>query len=159
MAAKGFKVLTDDQVAKIQSVEANGMGSGVLPALIDKALDPAQSGATAAAAAQATANTAVTNAATAQAAAVAAQTTATAAAPRAKFVAYDVAVPAGSPTPAAIAVAGLLATDLVLGLTQKTANVTGIVPIEYSIANGLLTVVYAADPGANGIVHLAVLKV
>lgn len=136
MPAAGFSVLTTSEVNKLNSVEGNSVGSGVLATKMDSAL----SGGT-----------------TAAAAAAAAQTTANAAVPTAKVAVFAVPVPGGSATPAAIAVAGLLASDKILGITQKTANANHLVPVAYSVADGLLTVVYSADPGASGVLNVAVL--
>lgn len=136
MAAKGYLVLEVDDVRKLNSVEGNSVGSRILARFLDTALGGATTSAAAAAAAQATANAAV---------------------PTAKIATFAVAVPAGSATPAAIAVAGLLASDKVLGLTQKTANANKLLPVSYVVADGLLTVVYASDPGASGVLNLAVL--
>ena len=74
-----------------------------------------------------------------------------------KFVAYDSAASAGGAASEALTVTGLLTTDTILAVSQKTkgANGTAIINFGTLIADGL-TVEYTADPGAGSIVTVLV---
>jgi len=70
----------------------------------------------------------------------------------------DSGVITSSATPTAT-VTGLLATDIVVGVTQKTANANSLVPIAFGTpASNALPLTYASACGANGVVRVLVLR-
>lgn len=144
MAAPGFSVLLASEVRKLNSVEGNSVGSGILATKIDTAL-----------AGNATASTA---AAAASTAAAAAQTTANAALPTAKLVVRTGTIPGGSATPTA-AVTGLLTTDTILAV-DLLAKGTNSLPLIGRAATcavaAQLALVFSADPGTGGTLSVLV---
>lgn len=70
---------------------------------------------------------------------------------------FTSAATSGGAATEAVVVTGLLTTDTILSVTQKTKGANSLPLLGFStvITNGL-TVIYSADPGANAVVLVAV---
>lgn len=67
---------------------------------------------------------------------------------------------AGGAASAALTVTGLLATDTILSVTQKTAGANSLPLLGYTtLANNALTVQWSADPGAGAVIVVTVKRV
>lgn len=70
----------------------------------------------------------------------------------------DATVPAGSGSPTATAT-GLLATDTILAASQKTKGANSLPLLGFGTPGaGTIPLSYSADPGANGVVRLLVMR-
>lgn len=71
--------------------------------------------------------------------------------------AYTSAAGAGGSASATLTVTGLLATDTVLAVSQKTAGANSLPLLGWTtVANNALTVQWSADPGAGAVVVVSV---
>lgn len=66
---------------------------------------------------------------------------------------------AGGSASATATITALLSTDVVMSVTQSTANANSLVPVAVgAVSAGSLALTYASDPGANGIVKVVVYR-
>ncbi len=94
---------------------------------------------------------------TADGKAVAAQSTADDALPTANLLAFDSSAGSGGAASEAMTVTGILSSDTILSVTQKTKGANGLAMISYStLVNDGLTVEWTADPGAGAVVTVSV---
>ena len=72
---------------------------------------------------------------------------------------FTSAAGAGGAATEAMTVTGLLSTDTILAVTQKTVGANGLAMVGYTtLANNALTVVWHADPGAGSVVIVTVMR-
>lgn len=136
MPAPGYKRLSDEQVRKLKSIEGNGMGSGVLPKLVDDALEVLA----------AELPSSVVSSLNGKLDA-------------AKLVTIDSAASAGGSASETLTFTGLAVGDTILALTPKTVGANAAALRAFgTVAANQLPVTFTADPGAGAVVRALVLK-
>jgi hypothetical protein len=134
MEASDFPNLTADQYRKLKSIEGNGMGSGILPGMVNDILGRLT-------AVEATAGSALQT-----------ETDPT-------IVPYLSAASAGGSATETLTFTGLAAGDQILSIGIKTqgANPVNVLSYANQAANAL-DVTFSGDPGVGAIVEIAVKK-
>lgn len=134
MDAKDFPYLTAEQYRKLRSIEGNGMGSGVLPAMMNGILARL-------AAVEGVADTAIQPGE---------ETDPT-------ILSFESDPSAGGGATETLTVTGLLATDEIISVTMKTQGANPAQIAEYANQDDdELDVTFSADPGAGAVVEVTV---
>lgn len=77
--------------------------------------------------------------------------------PRTWVLCYQSAASAGGAATEALAVSGLLASDSIVSVSQKSAGANGMPLLGYDfLGAGSLTGIWSVDPGAGAVLHVCV---